>query len=98
MPRGVDEGGRRGWSLTGNNVARVQGVLVFDEAESIHQLDLGDFASAMGCEMGLDISLSDWRTAKVISIKSTTALCLGILIARQQRFEDRGSRIEIAPG
>ena len=43
--------------LTRNDVARVHRVLVLDEAEAIHELDLGDLASAMGREMGLDIGL-----------------------------------------
>lgn len=43
--------------LTGNDIACIHCILVLDEAEAIHELDLGDFASAMGLEMGLDIGL-----------------------------------------
>lgn len=31
--------------------------LVLDETKAIHQLDLGDLASSMGIEMGLNIAL-----------------------------------------
>jgi len=40
-----------------NNITGIHGILVFDEAESIHQLHLGDFPGAMGREMGLDVGL-----------------------------------------
>lgn len=43
--------------LTWNNIARVHRVLIFDEAESIHQLDLGNFASAMGRKVSFNIGL-----------------------------------------
>jgi hypothetical protein len=43
--------------LTRNNVTRVHRVLVLDEAEAVHELDLSDLASAMGLEVGLDICL-----------------------------------------
>jgi hypothetical protein len=49
-----------GWAvLTRNNIAGIHGVLVFDETEAVHQLDLGDVASTMGRKMGLDIGLGD---------------------------------------
>jgi hypothetical protein len=44
-------------SPTRDHVARVHRVLVLNEAEAIHKLDLGDLASAMGLEMGLDVGL-----------------------------------------
>jgi hypothetical protein len=43
--------------LTRDDVARIHGVLVLDEAKAVHELDLGDFASAMSLEMGLDFGL-----------------------------------------
>ena len=51
---------RRGKILTRNDVTGVHGVLVLDEAESIHQLDLGDFTGSMGRKVSLDILLGDW--------------------------------------
>lgn len=43
---------------TWNNITRVHRVLVFDEAETIHQLDFHNFAGAMGTEVILDVGLS----------------------------------------
>ena len=43
--------------LTRHNVTRVHGVLVLDETKAVHELDLSDFTSAMGLEMGLDFCL-----------------------------------------
>lgn len=43
--------------LTGNDVAGVHGVLVFDEAEAVHELDLGDLTSSMAGEVVLDVGL-----------------------------------------
>lgn len=45
--------------LTRNDVTRVHGILVLDEAEAVHELDLRDLAGAMGAEVSLDLSLSD---------------------------------------
>jgi hypothetical protein len=42
---------------TGNHIAGIHSILVFDESEAIHELDLGDLSCAMSVEMGLDISL-----------------------------------------
>ena len=42
---------------TRNHVACIHGVFVLDEAEAIHELDLGNLAGAMGVEVILDISL-----------------------------------------
>jgi hypothetical protein len=42
---------------TRDDVTRVHGVLVLDEAEAVHELDLGDFAGAMRLEMRLDFGL-----------------------------------------
>jgi hypothetical protein len=43
--------------LTRNDVARVHGVFVFDKAEAVHELDLGDFARPMAREVVLDVGL-----------------------------------------
>jgi len=43
--------------LTRDDVTRIHGVLVLNEAEAIHELDLGDLASAMGLEVGLYFGL-----------------------------------------
>lgn len=45
---------------TGNHIAGIHSILVFDESETIHELDLGDLPGAMSVEMGLDISLGGW--------------------------------------
>lgn len=40
-----------------NYVTRVHCILVLDEAEAIHQLNLSDLAGAVGLEMGLYLGL-----------------------------------------
>jgi hypothetical protein len=42
---------------TGNHIAGIHSILVLNESEPIHELDLGDLSCAMSVEMGLDISL-----------------------------------------
>jgi hypothetical protein len=42
---------------TGNHIAGIHSILVLNESEAIHELDLGDLSCAMSVEMGLDISL-----------------------------------------
>jgi hypothetical protein len=46
-----------GW----HDVACVHGVLVFDEAETIHNLDFGNLSGAMGGKEGLNIGLGSCR-------------------------------------
>jgi hypothetical protein len=43
--------------LTGNDVACVHAVFVLDEAEAVHELDLGDLTSSMAGEVVLDVGL-----------------------------------------
>lgn len=43
--------------LTRDNVAGVHSVLILDEAETVHELDLRDLAGAMGSEVLFDIGL-----------------------------------------
>ena len=48
----------QGWELrTRNHIARIHSVFVLDEAEAIHELNLGNLARTMGVEVILDISL-----------------------------------------
>lgn len=46
-----------GGRLTRNDISGIHGILVLDEAEAIHELDLGDLASAMGRKVGFNIGL-----------------------------------------
>ena len=48
---------RNGVELTWHDITRIHGVLVLDEPEAIHQLDLHDLTGAMGVEVILDIGL-----------------------------------------
>ena len=43
------------WSLTGHDISRIHGILVLDESEAIHELDLGDLAGAMCSKVRLDV-------------------------------------------
>jgi hypothetical protein len=45
---------------TRNHIAGIHSILVFDESEAIHELDLGDLSGAMSVEVGLNISLSSY--------------------------------------
>ena len=45
---------------TRNHIARVHRVLVLNETEAIHELNLGDLAGAMGVEVVLNIGLSSY--------------------------------------
>lgn len=54
--------------LTRNNVARIHGILIFDEAEAIHELDLRDLAGAMGTEVSLDLGLGDFEWEERVSV------------------------------
>lgn len=51
----------RGGQLTRHNVTGVHGILVLDEAEAIHELDLDNLAGAMGRKVGLNIGLGSYR-------------------------------------
>lgn len=42
---------------TRNDIASVHCVLILNEAEAIHEFDLGDLTSAMCLEMSLDVCL-----------------------------------------
>ncbi|KAK5626186.1 hypothetical protein RRF57_001901 [Xylaria bambusicola] len=42
---------------TWNHIARIHSILVLDEAETVHKLDLGYFTSAVSSEMRFDILL-----------------------------------------
>jgi len=50
-----------------HNVARVHWVLVFDEAESIHELDLGYLSGSVGSKVRLQVRLGGalWQIAQV---------------------------------
>ena len=45
--------------LTRNDIRRVHGVVIFDEAKTVHEFHLGDVAGAMGLEVFEDIFLGD---------------------------------------
>jgi hypothetical protein len=46
---------------TRNDITGIHGILVLDESEAIHELNLGDLSGAMGVEMGLDISFCSYQ-------------------------------------
>lgn len=48
----------------GNDIARIHRILVLDEAEAIHELDLCDLSGAMGRKVRLDISLGSYSYAR----------------------------------
>lgn len=46
--------------LTRNDIARIHCIFVFDESETIHKFNLGDFASAMSVEVSFNISFGGY--------------------------------------
>lgn len=46
---------------TRNYITGIHGILVLDETEAVHKLDLGDLSGAMGREVSLDIALGSCR-------------------------------------
>ena len=46
--------------LTRNDITGIHGILIFDESKAVHEFDLGDLSSAVGVEMGLDISFGGY--------------------------------------
>lgn len=54
--------------LTRNNVARIHGILILNEAEAIHELDLRNLAGAMGTEVSLDLGLGDFELEDRVSV------------------------------
>ena len=65
--------------LTRNDITGIHGILVFDESEAIHELDLGDLSGAMSVEMGLDISFGSYRVVSKAELSRISA---------QDRYED----------
>lgn len=45
---------------TWNDIPGIHGVLVLDETEAVHKLDLGNLSGAMGREVRLNIGLGRW--------------------------------------
>ena len=60
------EGGKQ--QHTRNDISSIHGVLVLDEAESVHQLDLGDLAGAMAGKVSLDVGLGSFGRGKRRSV------------------------------
>lgn len=48
----------RDWELTGNYIPSIQCIIILDEAEAIHELDLG-YVSSTILEVVLDVFLRD---------------------------------------
>jgi hypothetical protein len=46
--------------LTRNDITGIHSILIFDESEAIHKLDLGDLSGAMTVEMRLNIRLGSY--------------------------------------
>jgi hypothetical protein len=50
---------------TGNHIAGVHRILVFDKSEAVHELDLGDLSSAMSVEVGFNISFGGYGLSAI---------------------------------
>jgi hypothetical protein len=57
----VESGGSSaGGGHTRYNITGIHSILIFNEAEAVHQLDLGNLSGAMGAEVFLDILFGDF--------------------------------------
>jgi len=56
--------------LTWNDVLRVHGIIILNEAKPIHELNFGDVPSPVGLEMLLDLLLRDWAAQSQLSAES----------------------------
>lgn len=57
----VESGGSSaGGGHTRYNITGIHGILIFNEAEAVHQLDFGNLSGAMGAEVFLDILFGDF--------------------------------------
>ncbi len=65
-----------GGQLTWNDIASIHRILVLDEAEAVHKLDLSDLASAMGGEVVLDIGLGCYSKIPLVSELRAPSLIL----------------------
>jgi hypothetical protein len=63
-----------------HDITRIHGVLVLDETEAVHELDLGDLASSMGGEMLLNVTLSSspWEIPQIETCARHFAHCGGL--------------------
>jgi hypothetical protein len=52
---------------TRHDITCVHGIFVLDKAESVHKLDLGDLASAMGVEVVLNVGLGSYSARGPVS-------------------------------
>ncbi len=50
---------------TGNHIAGIHSILVFDESKTIHELDLGNLSGAMAREVIFNIGLGSYETLVV---------------------------------
>ena len=76
-------------ALTGNDVPRVNRIVILDESKAIHELDLTDSARAI-LEVGLNFVLSDCRPEKEKRVISTVSP--SFIEKEQSREEDPSSR------
>ena len=60
--------------LTWYHVTRIHGILVLDEAEAIHELDLHDLPGTMGVEVILDIGLGSYIRSSQLCQNPTRSL------------------------
>lgn len=89
-----------------NNVAGIHRILVFDEAETVHQLHLGDFPGAMSRKVCLDIGLGSIarKVAQVepggrdLSHDDGQAVSLARLRRILGALREEGQRINAASG
>lgn len=56
------DGRSAGGEHTRYDITGIHGILIFDEAEAIHQLDLRNLSGAMGTEVFLDILFGDCKS------------------------------------
>lgn len=67
---------RRKSKLTWNNIPGIHRILVFDEAEAVHELDLGNLTRAMAAKVFFDFLFGDWKESNTkMGQMQMSALC-----------------------
>lgn len=79
----------RHWELTRNHIPSIQCIIVLDEAEAVHELDLGDVSSTI-LEVVLDVFLCDCGSGGQRALSKGLKMPVGAGHSITDPFEARG--------
>ncbi len=78
--------------LTGNGVSGIKFILVFNEAEAAHELDLGDFATSILGEVVLNVRLGSCGSRSASSMTELQPRTRSKPVAESLATRGRGRR------